>query len=241
LTLPVTLASGGTSTFNVTFSPTNTGTAGGTLTLSVTGTGSGVVIPLTGSAIAATRVLSPTPTSVSFGNVAVGGFTTSNVTLANTGNSGVTVQSIGTTGTGFSAGGVSSGTVIAPGQTAVLAIEFAPKSTGSLLGTIAISSNATNASNLTIPVTGTGVTTTSTNVVQLSWAASTSAGVVGYNVYRSTASGGPYAKIVSSPVSGTSYSDQTVQVGVQYYYVATSVEANGMESTYSGQATALIP
>jgi fibronectin type 3 domain-containing protein len=88
-------------------------------------------------------------------------------------------------------------------------------------------------------VTGTGVA--STNVIQLSWTASTSASVVGYNVYRSSVSGGPYTKIVSSPVIGTSYSDQTAQAGVQYYYVATSVGENGIESTYSNQVTALIP
>ena len=239
LTVPLTLAAGGTSRFNVTFSPTSTGTFNGTLTLSVKGTSSGVVIPLTGSAVAATRLLSASPASLNFGNVAMGGFTTSNISLVNQGNSNLTVQSVSASGTGFSGSGVSGGTVIAPGQTAVLAVEFAPTKTGSATGTIAISSNATNGSTSTIPVTGTGVA--STNVIQLSWTASTSAGVVGYNVYRSRVSGGPYTKIVNSPVIGTSYSDQTAQAGVQYYYVATSVGENAIESAYSNQVAALIP
>ena len=238
LTVPLTLAAGGTSRFNVTFSPTSTGTFNGTLTLTVKGTSSGVVIPLTGSAVAATRLLSASPASLNFGNVAMGGFTTSNISLVNQGNSNLTVQSVSASGTGFSGSGVSGGTVIAPGQTAVLAVEFAPTKTGSATGTIAISSNATNGSTSTIPVTGTGVA--STNVIQLSWTASTSAGVVGYNVYRSRVSGGPYTKIVNSPVIGTSYSDQTAQAGVQYYYVATSVGENAIESAYSNQVTALI-
>ena len=239
LTVPLTLAAGGTSSFNVTFSPTSTGTFNGTLTLSVKGTSSGVVIPLTGSAVAATRLLSASPASLNFGNVAVGEFTTSNISLVNQGNSSLTVQSVSASGQGFSGSGVSSDTIIAPGQTAVLAVEFAPTKTGSATGTIAISSNATNGSTSTIPVTGTGVA--STNVIQLSWTASTSAGVAGYNVYRSSVSGGPYTKIVSSPVIGTSYSDQTAQAGVQYYYVATSVEESGIESAYSNQVSALIP
>ena len=240
LTLPLTLAVGGTATFNVTFSPTNTGTFGGMLTLPTRGTGSALVIPLVGSAIPATRVLSTNPTSVNFGNVAVGGFTTSNVTLQNTGNSSITIQRITTSGTGFSAMGVNAGTAIAPNQSGVLAIEFAPKNVGSVTGTITVSSNATNASTFTIPVAGAGVTSTN-YVVQLNWGASTSADVVGYNVYRSTVSGGSYAMIVSSPVRGTSYSDRNVQGGITYYYVVTAVAANGAESGPSNQSSAYIP
>ena len=240
LTLPLTLAVGGTATFNVTFSPTNTGTFGGMLTLPMSGTGSALVIPLVGSAVPATRVLSTNPTSVNFGNVAVGGFTTSNVTLQNTGNSSITIQGITTSGTGFSAMGINAGTAIAPNQSGVLAIEFAPKNVGSVTGTITVSSNATNASTFTIPVAGAGVTSTN-DVVQLNWGASTSAGVVGYNVYRSTVSGGSYALIVSSPVRGTSYSDPTVQGGITYYYVVTAVAADGAESSPSNQSSAYIP
>jgi fibronectin type 3 domain-containing protein len=76
--------------------------------------------------------------------------------------------------------------------------------------------------------------------VLLNWAVSSSSGVVGYNVYRSSVSGGPYAKLVSSPVAGTSYTDNTVQAG-EYYYVVTSVESNGTESTYSNQAAVDVP
>ena len=239
LTMPLTLVSGATSTFNVTFSPTTAGTVGGMLTLSSNGAGSPVVIPLVGSAIAATQLLAASPTSVAFGNVAVGALTTSNVTLANIGNSSVTVQSIGATGAGFSASSGSTATAIAPGQSAALAIQFAPTNLGSVTGAIAISTGPPNATTVTISVTGTGVAPS--GHVILSWVASPSAGVVGYNVYRSTVSGGPYAKLVSSPVSGTSYSDQTVQSGVQYYYVVTSVTADQLESTYSVQTAVSVP
>jgi len=76
--------------------------------------------------------------------------------------------------------------------------------------------------------------------VALSWTASTST-VSGYNIYRSTTSGGSYAKVNGSLVSSLSYNDSTVQSGTTYYYVATAVDASGDESVDSNQATAVIP
>lgn len=44
------------------------------------------------------------------------------------------------------------------------------------------------------------------NVVDLSWTASTSI-VAGYNMYRGKVSGGPYTKINTSLIAGTTYTD----------------------------------
>jgi hypothetical protein len=76
--------------------------------------------------------------------------------------------------------------------------------------------------------------------VSLNWVASTS-DVVGYNVYRSMTAGGPYAKLTPSIVSGTTYTDNNVTAGQTYYYVATAVAAGDNESTYSSEATAVVP
>jgi len=76
--------------------------------------------------------------------------------------------------------------------------------------------------------------------VTLSWTASTST-VSGYNVYRSTTSGSGYARINSGVVGSVTYSDTTVQNGSTYYYVTTAVDSSGDESSYSNQATAVIP
>jgi hypothetical protein len=76
--------------------------------------------------------------------------------------------------------------------------------------------------------------------VTLTWTASTSSGVVGYNIYRSTVSGGAYTMIQSS-VSGTSYVDSSVSSGQTYYYVATAVDGNNDESVDSNQAQAVVP
>lgn len=81
---------------------------------------------------------------------------------------------------------------------------------------------------------------TSRSVV-LTWTASTSPAIAGYNIYRSTVSRGPYAKLTSAPVSGTTYTDSTVELGRTYYYVATSVNAAKKESVYSNETTAVVP
>jgi fibronectin type 3 domain-containing protein len=77
--------------------------------------------------------------------------------------------------------------------------------------------------------------------VMLKWTASPSPGVTGYNVYRSTVSGSGYSKITPSPVGGLSYTDATVVNGQTYYYVTTSVNAAGDESSYSTQVKMTIP
>jgi hypothetical protein len=77
--------------------------------------------------------------------------------------------------------------------------------------------------------------------VTLSWVASTSANVAGYNVYRGTSSGGPYTLQTSAPISGTSYTDSSVQGGQTVYYVVTSVDNSNNASTYSNEAVAALP
>jgi len=78
--------------------------------------------------------------------------------------------------------------------------------------------------------------------VTLTWVASISSNVAGYNVYRGTTSGGPYGtKVNSSLITGLTYTDTTVLAGQTYYYVATSVDTSGAESAPSTQAAAVIP
>lgn len=91
-------------------------------------------------------------------------------------------------------------------------------------------------------VSGTNFSATSTShSVSLSWTASTSTTVSGYYVFRSTTSGGPYAQLNSAPNTTTVYSDLNVASGATYYYVVTAVDSAGSQSSYSNQATAVIP
>ena len=79
--------------------------------------------------------------------------------------------------------------------------------------------------------------------VTLTWhAAADSPGskVVSYNVYRSTSSEGPYARVASA-VPGLSYKDELVNPGVTYYYVVKSVDDSGRESRPSEAVTVTVP
>ena len=77
--------------------------------------------------------------------------------------------------------------------------------------------------------------------VSLSWNASISSGVLGYNVYRASGSGGPYMKLNSSIVFATNYTDNAVQSGQIYYYVVTATNSGDLESAYSNEIAAVIP
>ncbi len=238
LAIPATIASGGSTTFNVAFAPANGGAVSGSISLVSNAAGSPLAIPLSGTGVASTLLLGASTTSLTFPSVAVGGSSAQSVTLTNNGNSTVTIGTVGATGAGFSASGVAAGQMIGAGQTATLSVAFAPASTASVSGTVSVTSNATN-SPINIAVSGTG-TQAVAHSVSLSWTASTST-VAGYNVYRSTVSGGPYTLISTSPVAGVTYTDTAVQAGVTYFYVVTAVDANGNESAFSNEAPVTVP
>jgi len=84
------------------------------------------------------------------------------------------------------------------------------------------------------------LTSTGIHTAALTWTASTSSGVAGYQVYRATTSGGPYT-LLSSVGLATSFADNTVVSGTTYYYVVTAVDGNNNPSPYSNQAQAVIP
>lgn len=81
--------------------------------------------------------------------------------------------------------------------------------------------------------------------VAVSWTASAPVSgvtVTGYNLYRSTVSGGSYAKVNSSPITvGVTFDDTGVTGGVKYFYVVTAVSSTGLESVFSTEASAQVP
>jgi len=109
--------------------------------------------------------------------------------------------------------------------------------TTSTSGTYVINLTATNSAG-----TANGTLTLKlTHIVTLNWSSSTSSNVAGYNIYRGTTLGGPYTEVNAALVGGTSYTDTTVQPGVTYYYVATTVDISGNQSAYSSPASATVP
>jgi len=69
----------------------------------------------------------------------------------------------------------------------------------------------------------------------LSWDASTSPNISGYNIYRAVYSGscGSYSKINAVLNTSTLYTDSTVVDGTSYCYAATAVNSSEEESGYS--------
>jgi hypothetical protein len=86
------------------------------------------------------------------------------------------------------------------------------------------------------PATPSGLTAASASLqATLSWVASL--GATGYNVKRSTVSGGPYTAIVTNLMT-TSYTNTGLTNGVTYYYVVSAQNPAG-ESTDTLQVSAL--
>jgi fibronectin type 3 domain-containing protein len=82
-----------------------------------------------------------------------------------------------------------------------------------------------------------GVTATpATNQVNLDWANNTETDLMNYNVYRATATGGPYACIAQG-LSDSNFTD-TLYYGITYYYRVTAIDYSENESNYSGIASA---
>jgi hypothetical protein len=82
---------------------------------------------------------------------------------------------------------------------------------------------------------------TAGHYVSLSWTASASTNVAGYNVYRGVTPGGPYTEVNLKLIVGAAYADSAVSAGQTYYYVATAVDNTGAESAYSNETQAVVP
>ena len=238
LSLPISLAAGQSSSFNVQFLPASAGAATGSLSIVSNAPNSPATVPLSGTGVAQTLTLSYSTTNLAFGNVNTGSSSTLPVTITNTGNGSVQISQISQSGTGFSVTGSNTPVTLAPNQTLTFNVVFSPTAAGSDSGSVTVASNATG-SPATISLSGTGVQA-ATYAVALTWTASTSA-VSGYNVYRSTSSGSGYVKLNNSLIATVTYTDSTVASGTTYYYVTTAVDASGYESGDSNQATAVIP
>ena len=233
---PSTITGAGSSTMTV---AVGSNTAGGTYPLTVTGNVGGIeqsaAVSLTvSSTTGITLLVSASPASTSFGDVVLGSSSTLPVILTNTGNGSVTLSQDSVTGTGFSINGPALPFTLSAGQNVDISVTFAPTAAGSVTGSASVLSNATNSPS-NEPLSGTGI-----HAVSLSWTASTST-VAGYNIYRAGQSGGPYTLLNSALVSGTTYTDPTVQPGQTYYYVATAMNSANLESQYSNQVKAVVP
>jgi len=239
ISLPANLAPGASATLSAAYKPAAAGSVAGKITVTSNAVGSPTIIDLSATAAAATIQLTPSATSLSFGNVTVGSSGTSQLTVKSTGNTNAAISKVTITGTGFVLGSSAANVVLDPAQSESYTVNFDPKATGNLTGTLTITSNAAN-SPMNIALSGSGAAAAATHTVALSWERSSST-VTGYFVYRSTKPSGPYTQLNSTPEANPSYSDGSVSNGQAYYYYVTAVNSSNIQSVDSNQVSVTIP
>jgi Abnormal spindle-like microcephaly-assoc'd, ASPM-SPD-2-Hydin len=158
------------------------------------------------------------------------------VTITNPGTTSVSVAQNSLTGSGFSTSGIGSGVTLSPNQSTTLEVQFNPAASGSVSGTVSLSSSISG-SPVVIALSGAGVAVA--HSVTLSW--NSESGVVGFNVYRSSGGSDPGTMLNTSPVASTTYTDATVQAGQSYSYAVSAIGADGVQSALSQIVSVTIP
>jgi hypothetical protein len=228
-----TLAPGASCLYSAKFAPTAMGTRTGTITIYSTASNSTVTLLLSGvGTSAAAGTLAVSPVTLALGSVVVGTSGTASGTLAASGAT-VIVSAVSSNNSAFSIGGLSLPVTIAAGKSVPFTVTFSPQTAGSATAALTFTSNAQSSTTIET-LTGTG-TAAAVHSVNLSWSASTSSNISGYNIYRAAyASGcGSFSKINSLLNTGTLYTDSAVVDGVSYCYATTAVNTSNEESGYS--------
>ncbi|MFY9559980.1 MAG: choice-of-anchor D domain-containing protein, partial [Terriglobales bacterium] len=237
LTLPTTLTPSQSVTFTATFTPAATGAASGNLAIVSDAVNSPLNIALSGTGTAQGQ-LSVSPGTLNFGNVVIGVGSPLTGSLTASGAS-VTVTSGSSNSSEFALSGIALPKTIAAGQSASFTVTFTPNASGAASASLTFLSNASNSPTVQ-SLLGAGIAP-QPHSVDLSWTASPSPGVVGYNIYRRTPTGSYSSPINSSLDANTAYTDNTVAAGQTYFYVAKAVDGNNLESGPSNEVQAVIP
>jgi hypothetical protein len=182
-------------------------------------------------------VLTATPAPIAIGSVVAGtsGSATGSLTAS---GANVTVTAASSNNSRFVISGLSLPVTIVAGASASFTVTFSPVVAGADAATLTFTSNA-QPSTTTDTANGTG-TAAPVHSVSLSWNASTSSGVSGYNIYRAvyTTSCGSYSKINGTMLDTlTTYTDSAVTDGTNYCYATTAVNSSNEESGYSNIVT----
>jgi hypothetical protein len=156
VTLPLTLAAGQSVPVNVTYSPTATGWKQGGITFSSNASNATLQLELGGSG-ATSESITHSPASVAFGQVTVGTKSTKPVVLTNAVSWKTTLYAFQMSGSAFSVSGASLPVTLNPGQSLTVNLTFAPQASGASAGELFV-----KGPNVSVPLNGTGSTTTTT-------------------------------------------------------------------------------
>lgn len=230
---PITLGVGQSTSFQVKFSPTSATAASGTVAVASDASNPSLTISLSGSGTTTAGELGVSPTTLAIGSVVVGSSGSASGSLTASGAS-VTITSASANNAAFSFSGITLPVTIPASQSLPFTVRFNPTTAGAATATLSFTSDSGN-SPTTETLTGTGEVAPTYDVA-LSWNASTSSNISGYNVYRAVYSNsncGSFSKINLSLEASTIYTDSVVVDGTSYCYAATAVTSSNQESGYS--------
>ena len=198
-----------------------------------------------GLSVASKNAVVATPSTISFGSVAIGQTVTAKVTLQNQGLTTVQIEDLSVIGSYFSIIGKTSFPItLASGASIAFELQFTPTAPGSASEHLMITSSlsADPISIAQVTGTGTGGAAGNPKKVALNWDAPDSPkyAIVGYDIYRS-ANGACYQLLNSGIDQSTAYTDDTVQSGSVYEFYVESVDASGVRSAPSNSTTVTVP
>jgi hypothetical protein len=239
LALPIVLQSGQKQNITATFDPSAPGQVFGNISITSNARDPLVNVPFAGEAKTPVARVQADPASLDFGKLTLHTANARDITLTNTGDVAVTINGVMLSGSGFAFSDLNPGFSLSPHQQVIFDISFRPSAKGPASGKLSLL--LANLPVFTIPLSGDGTpgSPPPSHSVQLAWDAPP--GVSGYGIYRGLISGGPYYLLNSNNVIAPTYLDTTVQLASTYYYVVTSINQSGQQSTFSNEVSVSIP
>ncbi len=135
---PLTLGPGQSAVITIVFTPQASATPTGTITFKSAAPLSGQVnVAVSGNGIAAGK-LDVSPSSLSFGSVALGQSMAKTATLTNSGKTNVVIMQDSVSSSAFTVSGLTLPATLAAGQNATVTVTFAPKTVGGANGNVTL-------------------------------------------------------------------------------------------------------
>lgn len=156
-------------TITVTFLPTAATAYNTNLTITSNDPDQGTLnVALTGTGTALQPNITVDPTSLNFGNIAVGNTKSLNITLTNDGQADLNISNIIVNGSVFSYSGSTNFNIV-PAANNQISILFKPTSATTFNGTVKIASNSPGEDTVTVTLTGVGTTSSLSNKFSAGW------------------------------------------------------------------------
>ena len=206
--VPLTVAAGQSVSFNVQFSPVNSGDPTITIGFDTQSSQTPVVsVNATGTAVTAGQ-LSFTPSSANFGSVTVGSSKTIPVVVSNMGGADIQITLATLSGAGFAMGNMTLPLTISGGATTTVSITFAPTSAANFSGSVTFATNSEQVNSsqvLSISGAGIGVGTLAPNPSSIAFG-SVTVGSSSAKTETLTNTGGSSLTISQATASGAGFS-----------------------------------